>query len=101
MDLVKVIDHYNIIDTCISLLLLGGIAKSLFIVLVLIFVIKYEVIIYFIRATDSELKLWSTETGQCLRTFRGHVNEKNFVGLTVNNGYLSCGEFILTCNINV
>ena len=64
-------------------------------------VIKYEVIIYFIRATDSELKLWSTETGQCLRTFRGHVNEKNFVGLTVNNGYLSCGEFILTCNINV
>ena len=39
------------------------------------------------------MKLWSTQTGQCLRTFRGHVNEKSFVGITANNGYLLCGEF--------
>lgn len=27
-----------------------------------------------------------------LRTFRGHTNEKNFVGLTVNSEYLACGS---------
>lgn len=26
------------------------------------------------------------------RTFRGHTNEKNFVGLTVNNDYIACGS---------
>lgn len=27
-----------------------------------------------------------------LRTFRGHTNEKNFVGLTVNSEYIACGS---------
>lgn len=27
-----------------------------------------------------------------IRTFRGHTNEKNFVGLTVNSGYIACGS---------
>lgn len=27
-----------------------------------------------------------------VRTFRGHKNEKNFVGLSVNNGYIACGS---------
>lgn len=27
-----------------------------------------------------------------LRTFMGHTNEKNFVGLTVNSEYLACGS---------
>lgn len=27
-----------------------------------------------------------------VRTFRGHTNEKNFVGLTVNNEYIACGS---------
>lgn len=27
-----------------------------------------------------------------LRTFRGHTNEKNFVGLTVNREYIACGS---------
>lgn len=27
-----------------------------------------------------------------VRTFRGHTNEKNFVGLTVNSEYLACGS---------
>ena len=47
------------------------------------------------RSTDSELKLWSTQTGQCLKTYRGHVNEKNFVGLTVNDEFIACGKEVL------
>lgn len=27
-----------------------------------------------------------------IRTLRGHTNEKNFVGLTVNSEYISCGS---------
>lgn len=27
-----------------------------------------------------------------VRTFRGHKNEKNFVGLSVNNEYIACGS---------
>ena len=27
-----------------------------------------------------------------VRTFRGHTNEKNFVGLTVNKEYIACGS---------
>lgn len=27
-----------------------------------------------------------------IRTLRGHTNEKNFVGLTVNNEYIACGS---------
>ena len=45
------------------------------------------------RSTDSELKLWNVERGQVLRTYRGHTNEKNFVGLSVSNDFISCGEF--------
>ncbi|CAF3552531.1 unnamed protein product [Rotaria sordida] len=29
---------------------------------------------------------------QCLRTHRGHFNEKNFVGLAVSSGYIVCGS---------
>ncbi|RYR00147.1 hypothetical protein Ahy_B07g088230 isoform B [Arachis hypogaea] len=27
-----------------------------------------------------------------VRTFKGHANEKNFVGLTVNSEYIACGS---------
>lgn len=27
-----------------------------------------------------------------VRTFKGHTNEKNFVGLTVNSDYIACGS---------
>lgn len=27
-----------------------------------------------------------------LRTYRGHMNEKNFVGLTVNSEFIACGS---------
>lgn len=44
-------------------------------------------------STDSQLRLWRVTEGQCLRTYRGHVNEKNFVGLAVSSGYIVCGMF--------
>ena len=44
------------------------------------------------NSTDSELKLWNVESGQCVRMYKGHVNEKNFVGLTVNRNFIACGK---------
>ncbi|XP_041481190.1 E3 ubiquitin-protein ligase COP1-like isoform X1 [Lytechinus variegatus] len=43
-------------------------------------------------STDSQLKLWNVDKPHCLRTFRGHINEKNFVGLTSNDDYIACGS---------
>src|SRR5699024_6432891 len=33
-------------------------------------------------STDSQIKLWNTEQSSCLHSYKGHINEKNFVGLT-------------------
>ena len=44
------------------------------------------------RSTDSELKCWQTVSGACLRTYRGHSNDKNFVGLTVTPDFIACGK---------
>ncbi|CAF0951716.1 unnamed protein product [Brachionus calyciflorus] len=43
-------------------------------------------------STDSTLKLWKLNEGQCIRSFTGHVNEKNFVGLETHNGYIVTGS---------
>ncbi|KAF8049993.1 hypothetical protein N665_2070s0001 [Sinapis alba] len=43
-------------------------------------------------STDSTLRLWDVKDNLPVRTFRGHTNEKNFVGLTVNSEYLACGS---------
>jgi len=43
----------------------------------------------FNSSTDSELKLWNVESGQCLKTYEGH----NFVGLTVNKSFIACGKW--------
>ncbi|KAL5991384.1 coatomer subunit alpha [Asimina triloba] len=43
-------------------------------------------------STDSTLRLWDVKENCPLRTFQGHTNEKNFVGLTVNSEYLACGS---------
>ena len=43
-------------------------------------------------STDSELKSWHTERGVCLRTYRGHLNDKNFVGLSVTPDFIACGS---------
>ncbi|GAB4859398.1 coatomer subunit alpha [Ancistrocladus abbreviatus] len=43
-------------------------------------------------STDSTLRLWDVKESLPVRTFRGHTNEKNFVGLTVNSEYIACGS---------
>ncbi|OIT24247.1 PREDICTED: E3 ubiquitin-protein ligase COP1-like isoform X2 [Nicotiana attenuata] len=43
-------------------------------------------------STDSTLRLWDVKENVPLRTFKGHANEKNFVGLSVNSEYLACGS---------
>ncbi|RCI05296.1 coatomer subunit alpha [Rhizopus stolonifer] len=43
-------------------------------------------------STDNSLKLWDRESSECLRTFNGHYNEKNFVGLSINEDWIACGS---------
>lgn len=43
-------------------------------------------------STDSQLKLWDISKVQCKRSFVGHVNEKNFVGLSTDGDYVACGS---------
>ncbi|XP_061373600.1 E3 ubiquitin-protein ligase COP1 isoform X3 [Gastrolobium bilobum] len=43
-------------------------------------------------STDSTLRLWDVKENLAVRTFRGHTNEKNFVGLTVSNEFIACGS---------
>ncbi|KAI1321446.1 RING finger and WD repeat domain-containing protein 2 [Mortierella claussenii] len=43
-------------------------------------------------STDSTLKLWNTQRMNCARTYTGHVNEKNFVGLSASGDWISCGS---------
>lgn len=44
-------------------------------------------------STDSQLKLWNiNQPPYSLRSFVGHVNEKNFVGLATDGDYVACGS---------
>ncbi|ETN58667.1 E3 ubiquitin-ligase protein COP1 [Anopheles darlingi] len=44
-------------------------------------------------STDGHLKLWNINSPPfCLRSFTGHINEKNFAGLATNSDYLACGS---------
>ncbi|KAF6134480.1 hypothetical protein GIB67_034894 [Kingdonia uniflora] len=51
-------------------------------------------------STDNTLKLWDLKktrsnglsNSACSLTFTGHTNEKNFVGLSVSDGYIACGS---------
>ncbi|KAG0413928.1 hypothetical protein HPB47_008930 [Ixodes persulcatus] len=43
-------------------------------------------------STDSQLKLWNINNPHCLRSFKGHLNEKNFVGLATDGDYVACGS---------
>ncbi|KAG0452182.1 hypothetical protein HPP92_025822 [Vanilla planifolia] len=51
-------------------------------------------------STDNTLKLWDLHktnssglsTNACRLTFGGHTNEKNFVGLSAFDGYITCGS---------
>lgn len=43
-------------------------------------------------STDSQLKMWNINKPYCLRSFLGHINEKNFVGLATDGDYIACGS---------
>lgn len=43
-------------------------------------------------STDSTLRLWDVKENSHIRTLKGHTNEKNFVGLSVNSEYIACGS---------
>ena len=43
-------------------------------------------------SVNSELKLWNINTGQCLKTYTGHKNERTFVGLSGNVNHVVCGS---------
>ncbi|RHZ59314.1 hypothetical protein Glove_364g54 [Diversispora epigaea] len=43
-------------------------------------------------STDSTLKLWDIDTQTCARTYTGHINEKNFVGLSTSSDWIACGS---------
>lgn len=43
-------------------------------------------------STDSTLRLWETQSCVNTRVFNGHSNEKNFVGLSVSDDFISCGS---------
>ncbi|XP_019082425.1 PREDICTED: protein SUPPRESSOR OF PHYA-105 1 [Camelina sativa] len=51
-------------------------------------------------STDNSLKLWNLNktnssglsSGACSSTYKGHTNQKNFVGLSVLDGYIACGS---------
>lgn len=43
-------------------------------------------------STDSTLRLWDVKEPSPIRTLKGHTNEKNFVGLSVNSEYIACGS---------
>ena len=41
---------------------------------------------------DNTAKLWSLETGHCLRTYEGHENLVTAVALTPDGGWLATGS---------
>ncbi|GFR71673.1 E3 ubiquitin-protein ligase RFWD2 [Elysia marginata] len=43
-------------------------------------------------STDSQLKMWSLGCHNAISTFKGHINEKNFVGLATDGDYVACGS---------
>ncbi|MED6183536.1 hypothetical protein PIB30_038762 [Stylosanthes scabra] len=51
-------------------------------------------------STDNTLKIWdlsktspvAPSASACTLTLSGHTNEKNFVGLSVSDGYIACGS---------
>ncbi|KAL8131170.1 E3 ubiquitin-protein ligase COP1-like [Apium graveolens] len=43
-------------------------------------------------STDSTLRIWDVKENLPVRTFKGHTNEKNFVGLSVNKDFIACGS---------
>ncbi|XP_076804037.1 E3 ubiquitin-protein ligase COP1-like [Clavelina lepadiformis] len=80
------VHYYDIRNTKQSLAVFRGHKKA---VSYAKFVAKDEIVS---ASTDSELRLWKTNTTPCVRSFRGHTNDKNFVGLATNGDYIACGS---------
>ena len=43
-------------------------------------------------STDSTLRMWNAADCTALRRFSGHLNEKNFVGLSCEQDFIACGS---------
>ena len=43
-------------------------------------------------STDSHLKMWRVDDRNSVRTFTGHTNDKNFVGMDATSEFIACGS---------
>jgi len=43
-------------------------------------------------STDNAINVWNAQKGELSCALKGHVNERNFVGLTVSNDHIACGS---------
>jgi len=43
-------------------------------------------------STDSTLRMWDLTTNSLVRTFTGHKNQRNFVGMSVHDDFVACGS---------
>ena len=43
-------------------------------------------------STDSTLRLWNMNNQKAARIYEGHVNAKNFVGLSADGDFIACGS---------
>ena len=43
-------------------------------------------------SVDNSLCLWDISSSSLVRTYGGHVNKKNFVGMSVNSNYIASGS---------
>ena len=43
-------------------------------------------------STDSTLRLWNARSMTPQRSYDGHMNEKNFVGLSAEGEFIACGS---------
>ena len=75
-----------------ELILNGNKQETLFVYCMCVYCVETNYTIMFSSSTDSEVKSWHTQQGTCLRTYRGHTNDKNFVGLTVTSEFIACGK---------
>ncbi len=41
---------------------------------------------------DSNIKLWDSNEMKLTRTYRGHLNDIHFIGLSVTDEYIACGS---------
>lgn len=80
------IHYYDLRSTKEPLMLFKGHKKA-------VSYVKFKGSGEFVSAsTDSTLKSWRLENGLCTKTYTGHTNENNFVGLETRNGYIITGS---------